>query len=132
MTKKAASFRRLQLQVYIVAASISIPILAAAAQRNGDAPVPCALTTLAQRKLPSGPAQYQSGTLVLKNGASLRLQGTSAELYHVAGMRVGDPIATCYGPLKTYADAGPARTITVLDLKSGNYYGTLVGNWKMK
>ena len=37
-----------------------------------------------------------------------------------------------YGPLKTYADAGPACTITVLDLANGSYYGSLVGDWRVR
>ncbi len=91
---------------------------------------PCVATRLAARRLPTGPAQYQAGSLRLANGASLRLQGTPAELSRVRDMRLGDPVAACYGPLEHYADAGPARTITVLDLANGAYFGALIGSWK--
>jgi hypothetical protein len=60
----------------------------------------------------------------------MRLQGTSVELSRAAEMAVGDAVAACYGPLTTYADAGPSRTITVLDLVNGQYYSSLVGTWK--
>jgi hypothetical protein len=92
--------------------------------------VPCARTSVASVKNPTGPAQYQSGSLVLANGASMRLQGTRAQLSMAKEMAVGDSVAACYGPLRNYADAGPSRTITVLDLVNGAYYATLVGSWK--
>jgi hypothetical protein len=94
--------------------------------------IPCARTNVASVKKPTGPAQYQSGSLVLANGASMRLQGTSAELNMAKQMAVGDSVAACYGPLRNFADAGPARTITVLDLTNGAYYATLVGTWTPK
>jgi hypothetical protein len=92
--------------------------------------VPCARTSIAAVKQPSGPAQYQSGKLTLANGASLRLQGTRAEIAMAKELTVGDSVAACYGPLRNYADAGPSRTITVLDLVDGAYYATLIGTWK--
>lgn len=101
----------------------------AAAAPVGGA-LPCSKTTIAARKAPTGPAQYESGSLRLTNGASMRLQGTKAQLNVAAGMAVGDPVAACYGPLRNWADAGPARTITVLDLANGAYYASLVGSWK--
>ncbi len=101
----------------------------ARAAQSANAP-PCARTAIVERKMPSGPAQYQSGRLTLRNGASLRLQGSAADMYAVRGMRVGDPVAACYGPLKNYADAPPSRSTTVLDLANGSYYGTLIGSWK--
>ncbi len=69
--------------------------------------------------------------MMLANGAVLELSGPlkSPEMYQVTQMRVGDRVAACYGPLTTYADAGPARAITVLDLRNGQYYGTPVGTW---
>jgi hypothetical protein len=93
------------------------------------APLPCAATTITALKAPTGPAQYESGTLTLANGASLRLQGTAAEMSVAQTMAIADPVAACYGPLKTWADAGPARTITVLDLKNGAHYATFIGTW---
>jgi hypothetical protein len=92
--------------------------------------LPCARTTIAAVKLPAGPAQYQSGSLALANGASLRLQGSRAEISMAKELGVGDPVAACYGPLRIYADAGPSRSITVLDLVNGAYYAALVGTWK--
>lgn len=103
------------------------PAVASAHPRNG---VPCDRTTIAARRMPSGPAQYQSGVLRLTNGASMRLQGSSDELNVARQINIGDPVAACYGPLRTYADAGPARSVTVLDLRTGAFYGTLIGTWK--
>jgi hypothetical protein len=82
--------------------------------------------------MPVGPAQYQSGSLGLGNGATLRLQGTRAEMALAGQLAVGDAVAACYGPLRTFADAGPSRTVTVLDLVNGAYYAALVGSWKLR
>ncbi len=101
----------------------------AATPAGATAPgVPCVRTTIVAKRTPIGPAEYQSGQLRLANGATLRLQGSSAELYRVEQMHVGDRVAACFGPRRVYADAGPARTITLLDLMTGAYYGTNVGN----
>jgi len=108
------------------------PAAPAAAESIVSPILPCARTTIAARKLPVGPAQYQSGSLTLANGASMRLQGTPVEMYRARAMAVGDAVAACYGPLKNYADAGPSRTITVLDLKNGEYYAALIGSWKQR
>lgn len=101
----------------------------AAAAHSAGGTAPCARTTIAERKMPTGPAQYQSGILALRNGASMRLQGGAGEMYQAKQFKVGDPVAACYGPLREYADAGPSVSMTVLDLRNGLYYGTLIGNW---
>jgi hypothetical protein len=121
-----------RLSVALAGAVLLNPAVPAGAKSALHSAVPCAKTTVAGRRLPTGPAQYESGLLTLANGASLRLQGTPGELNAARSMAVGDPVAACYGPLKTYADAGPSRTITVLDLANGAYYATLVGNWKLR
>jgi hypothetical protein len=105
-----------------------LPVLAASAAPHLG--LPCARTTVAAVKLPVGAAQYQSGSLALANGAALRLQGSRAEIAMAKELGVGDPVAACYGPLRIYADAGPSRSVTVLDLVNGAYYATLVGTWK--
>lgn len=115
--------------IVLLALPATLPADAAPVARGA---LPCLRTTVATRKAPVGPAQFQSGRLTLANGATLRLQGTPAELRLAADLAVGDPVAACYGPLKTYADAGPARTITVLDLANGSYYGSLVGDWRVR
>jgi hypothetical protein len=107
-----------------------LPVLAAASVAHLG--LPCARTTVATVKLPAGPAQYQSGSLVLANGASLRLQGSRAEIAMAKELGIGDPVAACYGPLRIYADAGPSRSITVLDLVNGAYYAALVGTWRAR
>jgi hypothetical protein len=104
-----------------------VPVVAAPSVHSG---LPCARTTVTALKLPVGPAQYESGTLALANGASLRLQGSRAEIAMAKELGVGDPVAACYGPLRIYADAGPSRSVTVLDLVNGAYYASLIGTWK--
>jgi hypothetical protein len=122
---------RLLIGSSVVAAALWLALLhPAAAHPMLGTGIPCARTNVASVKNPAGPAQYQSGSLVLANGASMRLQGTRAELARAKEMAVGDSVAACYGPLRTYADAGPSRTITVLDLTNGAYYATLIGTWK--
>jgi hypothetical protein len=106
------------------------PLPAPAAAPAALTGLPCARTTVAAVKLPVGPAQYQSGSLALANGASLRLQGSRSEIAMAKELGVGDPVAACYGPLRIYADAGPSRSVTVLDLVNGAFYATLVGSWK--
>lgn len=93
--------------------------------------LPCTSTTIAKIAMPVGPAAYESGRMTLANGATLQLSGpsTSPEMSRVSRMKAGDPVAVCYGALTTYADAGPSRTITLLDLRNNLYYGTLVGTW---
>jgi D-alanyl-D-alanine carboxypeptidase len=93
--------------------------------------VPCARTSIASVRSPSGPAAYQHGTLLLENGASLWIEGSSSDPGVIQAMHMspGDPVAACYGPSHTYADAGDSRAITVLDLKTSGSYGNVVGNW---
>jgi hypothetical protein len=115
----------------VAAGSLALMVPAATAAAAGAAAgLPCARTTIASLKQPVGPAQYQSGSLRLRNGASLRFQGTPEELAMAKDLAVGDAVAACYGPLRTYADAGPSRTVTVLDLVNGGYYASLIGTWK--
>jgi hypothetical protein len=104
-----------------------MPLPAAAQAR----PLPCAATRIVTVVMPKGPARYQAGRMTLANGAMLELSGppNGPDMYRVSMMKAGDRVAVCYGPPTTYADAGPARTITLLDLRNGGYYGTLVGNW---
>ena len=92
---------------------------------------PCARTTIASVRAPSGPAAYQHGTLRLKNGASVWIEGalTDPSVVQALHMAPGDPVAACYGPARNYADAGDARAITVLDLKTSGSYGNPVGSW---
>jgi hypothetical protein len=115
----------------VAAGSLALMAPAAPAAARGAATgLPCARTTIASLQQPVGPAQYQSGSLRLANGASLRFQGTPEELATAKDLAVGDAVAACYGPPRTYADAGPSRTVTVLDLVNGAYYATLIGTWK--
>ncbi|MDQ2858164.1 MAG: hypothetical protein M3R53_05880 [Candidatus Eremiobacteraeota bacterium] len=124
--RRAAAILAVAAVAVAVVCSSTAPARAA---QSANAP-PCARTVIVERKMPSGPAQYQSGRLTLRNGATLRLQGSAGEMYAVRTMHVGDPVAACYGPLKSYADAPPSRSTTVLDLANGSYYGTLIGSWK--
>ena len=82
--------------------------------------------------MPSGPARYEAGRMTLANGATLELAGARSDpaMYQVSQMNRGDRVAACYGKPKVYADAGKVRTVTVLDLRNGQYYGTLVGSWR--
>lgn len=107
------------------------PMLAAPAAAAGRPSLPCVSTRIAKIAMPSGPARYQGGRQNLENAAVLELSGPlkSADMYRVSEMHAGDRVAACYGPLTTYADAGPSRTITVLEQRNGQYYGTLVGTW---
>lgn len=126
------SFVRFKAAVTAIsAAAVIVSSVAPAHSAQSSTAPPCARTAIVKRTMPSGPAQYQSGMLILRNGASLRLQGSPAEMYALRTMHVGDPVAACYGPLKNYADASPSRATTVLDLTNGSYYGTPLGNWKM-
>lgn len=96
--------------------------------------VPCAVTRITSIKMPKGSARYQAGTIRLSNGATLELAGSvnSSSMYPVTQMRTNDRVAACYSPLQTrYADAGPSRTITILDLRTAGYYGTLIGTWPL-
>ena len=122
------------------AASLFYPLLliivlldsrAIAAEAQISMNPPCSTTTIAKIAMPSGPARYQAGRLTLKNGAALELAGAKSDpaMYRVAEMRVGDRVAACYGRPTTYADAGRVRTITILDLRNGQFFGTLVGSW---
>ncbi len=92
---------------------------------------PCARTTIANVRAPSGPAAYEHGTLRLANGASVWIEGaaTDPNVVQAVHMSPGDPVAACYGPARKYADAGDARAITVLDLKTSGTYGNVVGSW---
>ena len=103
----------------------------AAAPVQAQPALPCALVRITTITLPKGPARYQSGMIRLSNGASLQLSaplnGPGAS--GVTEMRRNDPVAACYGHMKSYADAGPSRTITILDLRTAGYYGTLIGTW---
>lgn len=98
-------------------AATTTPTSAPATPVGAGLQLPCARTTLDQLTMPTGPAQYQSGKLVLRNGASMRLQGSNAELYQAQ-------------QIKPCADAPPSRTITVLDIRNGSYYASLIGAWK--
>jgi hypothetical protein len=118
--------------VCLCVAAGSLALTAPAATAAAAAGLPCVRTTIASLKQPVGPAQYQSGSLRLGNGASLRFQGTPEELAMAKDLAVGDAVAACYGPLRTYADAGPSRTVTVLDLVNGAYYASLIGTWKRR
>ena len=97
------------------------------------APMPsaCASTQITSIRKPSGPAAYQGGRITLANGATLAVTGPlkSADMYRVSEMQAGDRVLACHGKPTTYADAGPSRTVTILDLRSNGYYGTLVGTW---
>ncbi len=124
----AVRFTLVALAVLAAAPMLAAP---AAARRSS---LPCVSTRIAKVVMPSGPARYQGGRLTLENGAVLELSGAlkSADMYRVSEMHPGDRVAACYGPLTTYADAGPSRTITVLDQRNGQYYGTLVGTWSAR
>jgi hypothetical protein len=93
--------------------------------------LPCASTSIASVRAPSGPAAYQHGTLRLKNGASVWIEGSSTDagVIQAVHMEPGDAVAACYGPAHRYADAGEARAITVLDLVTSGSYGNVVGSW---
>jgi D-alanyl-D-alanine carboxypeptidase len=93
--------------------------------------LPCALTRVASVRAPSGPAAYQHGTLRLKNGASVWIEGSATDpgVIEAVHMKPGDAVAACYGPANRYADAGDARAITVLDLVTSGSYGNVVGSW---
>ncbi|MDQ2866185.1 MAG: hypothetical protein M3R51_08155 [Candidatus Eremiobacteraeota bacterium] len=92
---------------------------------------PCELLRIATITMPKGPARYQAGVIRLSNGASLELAGASSDpsVYPVKQMHSNDAVAACFSRIKTYADAGPSRTITILDLRTSGYYGTLIGTW---
>lgn len=90
--------------------------------------LPCVRTRLATIRMPVGPAEYQSGRLTLQNGASLRVSGTPApQMVH--DFHAGDPIVACYGSERNWADAPRSRSTTVLDLRSGSFFGSLIGEW---
>ena len=78
--------------------------------------------------MPSGPAEYQSGTLTLQNGATLRVSG-SPKSYMVSQMKARDTVVACYGKPQTWADAPLSRATTVLELTSNSFYGALIGEW---
>ncbi|MBC5799690.1 MAG: hypothetical protein GIW94_06920 [Candidatus Eremiobacteraeota bacterium] len=121
--------RSVAFPLVALAALAAVPVPGAPAALRPS--LPCVATRIAKIAMPSGPARYQGGRLTLENGAVLELSGPlkSADMYRVSAMHAGDRVAACYGPLTTYADAGPSRTITVLDQRNGQYYGTLVGTW---
>ena len=91
----------------------------------------CASTRIVSKRMPVGPAAYQSGRMTLANGATLALTGppNSARMISVRKMRSGDPVNACYGPLKHYADAPPSRALTIVDKRTGSYVGGLIGSW---
>lgn len=90
--------------------------------------LPCVRSQVATIRLPVGPAEYQSGRMVLTNGATLRVSGTPAPIT-LSDFRAGDSVVACYGNERTWADAPRSRTTTVLDLRSGGYFGSLIGEW---
>ncbi len=92
---------------------------------------PCARTTIAAIRPPAGPAAYQSGLMTLANGATLRIEGRASDpgVRQALAMKPGDAVAACYGRAVEYADAGPSRAVTVLDLHTNGSYGNLVGTW---
>lgn len=106
--------------------------LSTVARAQAPMSAPCTTTVISKIVMPSGPARYQAGRMTLGNGAILELAAARSDpaMYAVSQMRVGDRVAACYGHPQTYADAGQVRTITILDLRNGQYFGTLVGTWK--
>ena len=92
---------------------------------------PCSLARITMITMPKGSAKYQAGVLRLSNGGSLQLVGAqdSPAMYPITQMRANDAVAACYSRLNHYADAGPSRTITILDLRTSGFYGSLTGTW---
>lgn len=119
--------RSRRLSSVLLAGATLLPLPAGAQQ----APVPCTITRITRIVMPTGPARYQSGRMTLANGATLELSGPikSPAMYQVSQMHARDSVAACYSAVRTYADAGPARTITIIDLRTVGYYGTLIGTW---
>jgi hypothetical protein len=118
---------------YAVLATASLAVAFAIPVRLVADPAPqCAVTQISTIRMPTGPARYQAGRMTLANGASLELSGApnGEAMNMVSAMRVGDRVAACRGRMMSYADAGPSRTITILDLRNGQYYGTLIGTWQ--
>jgi hypothetical protein len=121
-----AGFAQAALPDVPTAASIG----AGSGRSSGKTP-PCASTSIASVRAPTGPAAYQHGTLRLKNRASVWIEGSSTDsgVIQAVHMEPGDAVAACYGPAHRYADAGDARAITVLDLVTSGSYGNVVGSW---
>ncbi len=115
--------------VVLSAAVLPLPVVA---QTPSPAPaLPCDTTRIASMMMPVGPARVDHGQMTLENGATLELSGPpkGPEMNRVASMHIADMVIACYGPVMHYADAPPSRTITILDLHNGSYYGTPIGTW---
>lgn len=114
--------------LFAVLSAVALAPLAVSAQQNS---LPCARSSISAIAMPTGPARFAAGKMTLANKATLELAGIlkSPEMYRVSQMRVGDRVVACHGRVTTYADAGPSSTITLIDLRNGGYYGTLIGNW---
>jgi hypothetical protein len=111
------------------AMALPLPVVA---QTPSPAPSPpCDTTRIASMMMPVGPARVDHGQMTLDNGATLELSGPpkGAEMNRVSSMHIADMVIACYGPVMRYADAPPSRTITILDLRNGSYYGTPIGTW---
>ncbi len=120
---------RASMCVFLSVAASPLPVLA---QSPSPAPaLPCDTTRIASMMMPVGPARVDHGQMTLDNGATLELSGPpkGAEMNRVASMHIADMVIACYGPVMKYADAPPSRTITILDLRNGSYYGTPIGTW---
>lgn len=112
-------------------AALTLSVISAPAIAQAQPTAPCVTARITSITMPSGPAKYQSGVIRLSNGGSLQLSGpmNAPAMYPVKQMRANDAVAACYGHIEHYADAGPSRTITILDRRTSGYYGSLIGTW---
>jgi hypothetical protein len=125
MQQKTLSMASIVLAAVAGASAVPLPL---SAQQLS---LPCASTRITRIVMPTAMARVAAGRMTLANGAILELSGDpkGPDMYRISEMRKGDRVVACYGPLTTYADAGPSRTITILNLRNGGYYGTLIGTW---
>ncbi len=107
--------------------TVSVDITVAGASTDNPT-LPCVRTRVASIGMPVGPAEYQSGRMTLANGVALRISGAPAPPM-VREFRTGDQVVACYGMQRTWADAPRSRSTTVLDLRSGSFFGALIGEW---
>ncbi len=109
------------------ARTATFDIMVSGANRTTSA-LPCVRTQVAGIRRPVGPAEYQSGHMLLTNGVSLRVSGTPPPT-SIGDFHPGDSVIACYGNERNWADAPRSRSTTVLDVQSGGFFGSLIGEW---